>query len=202
MNKVFTQTVVAGFLSCLVFSTAQADDVTTLLESAGQNYAAKKYAKALDDLEWARKGIANQHLKSMKNLFPAEIDGMKGVDVDSGEVFGFRGVSKEYSSADESRSVVISLVSGGDTPGGNGLGALMEMAASFGAMQGGANSKIVIAKGYRGQFLQESGEASGTLSFNLNGGKMITIETTGYQDAAMAEKVAKMLDLAKIEAAF
>ncbi len=202
MKKVAKKIITAGFLSCLMVAVAQADNVTTLLKSAEQNYAAGNYSKALEDLNWASKEIANQHLNSMKSLLPTEIEGMKGVDAEGGSVLGFRGISKQYNSTDGSKSVTISLLSGGNTTTGNGLSALMGMAASLGAMQGGTNAKIVIEKGYRGQFLQEKGEKTGTLTFTLNDGKMITIETYGYQHSAMAEKVAKMLDIAKIESAF
>lgn len=205
MKKLSTKILAATFLSCLIFSTAQADNVATLLKSAEQNYTAKKYSKTLEDLEWARKEIVNLQLASMKDLLPAEINGMKAVDVDgdSAAAFGLRTISKQYKKANEDKSVTISILSGGNSSSAGGLGALMGMAASMGALQqGGAGSKIIIEKGYRGQFLQESGEQSGTLTFNLNDGKMITIETYGYDDSAMAEKVAQKLDISKIEAAF
>ncbi len=202
MKKSCTQAIVAGCLGFLVFSSAQADDVTTLIRSAEENYAAKNYSKALDDLDWARKEIVNQHLKSMKNLLPDEIDGMKGRDTEGGAVLGVRGIGKEYKSADGKRRVTINLIAGGGSSAGKGLGALMEMAASLGALDAGMNSKVVIEKGYKGQFLKDQSNNSGILTFNLNGGKMLKIETIGYPDSSMAEKVVTQLDIAKIEAAF
>ncbi len=189
-------------LFCLLSSTALADNVTDLLNSAKQNYTSKNYAKALEDIEWARKEISSQHLKRMKAFFPASIGGMKGKDVEGGDAMGIRGVSRRYQNSDQTQSVTISFLSGSNTASGNGLGALMSMASSFGLMNGGSNSKVVIEKGYRGQFVQEDGDRTGTLTFNLRGGRIIIIETVGYTGSAMAEKAAKMLNIAKIENAF
>ncbi len=201
MKKKFFLTAAALVVVPLTCVVAQADDVTTLIDSAKDNYAAHKYTKAIEDLEWAKKEIMNRQIGSVKDFLPAEIDGMKGVDVEEGAVLGVRGVSRKYGTADGSKSVVISFVSGEGSAAANGLGALMKMAASLGAMEAGTSSKLVIAKGYKGQFVPE-GKQSGTLTFNLNGGRMVTIQTTGYQGASMAEKVAKNLDLSKIEETF
>ncbi len=198
MKKFIAPAFVSIFL-CLSSSAVQADNFTDLIRSAEKNYKAQNYSKALEDLEWARKEISNQHLKSMKSFFPAEIDGMVGKDVDGASVMGIQGITKIYTSSDQTRSVSISLVSGGASPAGGGLGSLMNMASSLGMMVSDGNSKVIIEKGYKGQFVMED-RASGTLTFNLNGGKIIAIETEGYNSPAMAEKVAKMLDLAKIEA--
>ncbi len=189
----------AAPLACLA---AEADDnVTMLIQSAEKNYAAQKYAKAIEDLEWAKKGIINQQLDSMKSLFPEEIDGIKGVDADEGSLLGMRGISRKYNSADGSKSVVISFLSGGGAAISNGLGALMKMAESLNALEAGKTSKLVIEKGYKGQFVAE-GDQAGILTFALSNGKMVTIRTKGYTGAGMAEKVAKTLDLAKIENVF
>ncbi len=201
MKKLFTLSLIVMFV-CLLSSMAQADNVTELLNSAKKHYAAHNFSKALEDLEWARKEISSQHLKSMKAFFPANIDGMRGTDVDSGDVMGVRGVTREYSNNDQTKSVVISFLSGSNTASANGLGALMSMASSMGFMNAGGNSKVVIEKGYKGQFIQEGGDSTGRLTFNLREGKIIVIETTGYKGSFMAEKVAKMLNITKIERSF
>ncbi len=205
MKKRLVAAVVIVFLSPLICSAEETgqtgDDVTMLIQSAEKNYTAQKYAKAIEDLEWAKKGIINRQLDSMKSLFPAEIDGIKGVDADEGSLLGIKGTSRKYNSTDGSKSVVISFVSGQGTAVSNGLGALMKMAESLNALDGGTTSKLVIEKGYKGQFVSD-GEMSGTLTFTLSGGKLVTIMTKGYKGAAMAEKVAKTLDLAQIENVF
>ena len=180
----------------------QADNVSELLKSAKQNYEAGKYSKALEDLEWAKTEISNLHLQAMKKLLPEELEGMKGMDGDGGAIFGIQAVSKEYHSADGSKSVTITLASGQSSKAGGGLGALMGMAAAMGAMDANRNSKMIIEQGYKGQFSVDPNTMEGTLLFNLNGGSMINIETSGYADAEMAQKAAKKLDIAKIEAAF
>ena len=180
----------------------QADNVAELLKSAKQNYEAGKYSKALEDLEWAKTEISNLHLQEMKKLLPDELEGMKGMDGDGGAIFGIQAVSKDYHSADGSKSVTITLASGQSSKAGGGLGALMGMAAAFGAMDANTNSKMIIEQGYKGQFSVDPNTLEGTLLFNLNGGSMINIETSGYADEKMAQAAAKKLEIAKIEAAF
>ncbi|PIE41750.1 MAG: hypothetical protein CSA49_01975 [Gammaproteobacteria bacterium] len=201
MKKTLTSAFITTLLCC-GSPVVYADNVTDLIKSVEKNYLSHKYSKALEDLEWVRKEISNQHLKSMSSFFPDEIDGMTGKDVDAGAAMGVRGVSKLYAGDDREHSITISLISGGNAPVGNGLSALMSMASSLEMMGGGSHSKVVVQKGYRGQFIQQSGERTGTLTFNLSGGKMIIIETIGYTGSAEAEKVAKQLDIAKIEEAF
>ncbi|PID77757.1 MAG: hypothetical protein CSB21_03925 [Deltaproteobacteria bacterium] len=187
-----------------IFSSIQplfADNVKALMKSAERNYNAKNYSKALADLEWIRKEITNLQLQSMKKLLPSEIAGMKGVDADGGAVLGIHAVTRNYINSDRSRSVSISISSGKSSQAGQGLGAIMGMAASFGAMNAGTRSKMIISKGYRGQFSMD-GNNTGTLIFNLNGGTVINIETRGFLDSSMAEKAANALNISKIEASF
>lgn len=202
MKRLMTIASALCFIISLASGTVLADNVTELMKSAEQNYSAKKYAKALEDLEWARKEIANLQLQAMKKFLPDELDGMKGQDADGGAIFGIHSVSKRYASADGNKSVTITLAAGTTGQASGGLGALMGMAAAFGAMDAGTDSKMVVAKGYKGQFNLDKNTNEGTLIFNLSDGAMINIETDGYTDSTMAEKAAKTLDIPKIEESF
>ena len=179
-----------------------ADYFAELMKSAEQNYNSGKYSKALEDLEWVSREIGILHLQEMKKLLPEKLDGMTGTDGDGGAIFGIHSVSKDYSSADGEKSVTITLTSGKSSQAGGGLGAFMGMAAAMGAMDSGNQSKMIIVQGHKGQFSLDSDSKDGTLMFNLDGGSMINIETSGYADEKMAEKAANALDFDKILAAF
>lgn len=176
-----------------------ADNVTDLMKSAEQNYAAGKYSKALQDLDWIRTEISNLQLQEMKKMLPEDVDGMKGEDSEGGAIFGMQSVSKYYPSEDGSKSVKISIASGKTGQGGAGLGAIMGMAAAFGAMDASKQSKVVVEQGYKGTFSLDPQTNEGTLVLNLNGGAMVNIETEGYTDETMAKKAAAKLDLTKID---
>ena len=174
-----------------------ADDVVDLIKSVEQNYAAKKYKKALEDLEWVKGEIARLQLQEMKNLLPTEIDGMKGEDGDGGALFGLHSVSRDYRTNDGNKKVSINLMAAGES--GGGLGALFGLAAAFGAMDTSKESKMITEKGYRGNFTLDPDNLEGTLMFNLSGGSMVQIQTFGYSDENMARKTAEKLDLPQIE---
>ncbi|MBN1880299.1 hypothetical protein JW823_09340 [bacterium] len=176
-----------------------ADNVTDLMKSAEQNYSAGKYSKALEDLDWVRTEIANLQLQEMKKFLPEEIDGMKGEDSEGGAIFGMHSVSKYYPSEDGEKSVKITIASGKSSQGGAGLGAIMGMAAAFGAMDASKQSKMVVEQGYKGNFALDPETKEGTLIINLNGGAMVNVETAGFGDESMAKKALSKLDLAKID---
>ncbi|MBN1296234.1 hypothetical protein JXA80_05600 [bacterium] len=202
MKKLLSVVLMSACVVALAAGPVLADNVNDLLKSADANYEAKKYAKALEDLEWARKEIANLQLQEMKKLLPEVVDGMKGQDGDGGSIFGINAVSREYRSEDGEKSVTITLASGKSSQGGAGLGAIMGMAAAMGAMDASRQSKMIIHQGYKGQWSLDPETKEGMLVFNLNGGSMINIETEGYDDEKVAEQAAKSLDIEKIEAAF
>jgi hypothetical protein len=189
------------FFGSLGSGLVYADDVVDLIKSAEKNYNAKQYKKALEDLEWVRKEIAKLQLQEMKKLLPEEIDGMKGSDSDGGAVFGLHTVSREYRDNDGNRVVTINVMSAAGGEAGGELGAIMGMAAAFGTMDSSQESKMIIEKGYRGNFSLDTDTQEGTLVFSLSGGAMVQIETFGCKDESMAKKAASKLDLPKIEEA-
>jgi hypothetical protein len=194
LKQVLTGWVLTAAIMTIVPGMVWADNVTELLKSAEKNYAAKEYGKALEDLEWIRNEIAGLQIQEMKTLLPDQLDGMVGEETDGSAMFGLHSVSKNYYTEDYEKSVKITLASG-KTGQGMGLGALMGMAAAY----GGRQSKMVMQQGYRGQFSLE-GDSNGRLIFNLNGGGLVTVETSGYPDETMAKNAAGKLDLAKIDA--
>lgn len=200
-RHVITWVLAIVFFGSLGTRLVYADDIVDLIKSAEQNYNAGQYKKALEDLEWVRKEIAKLQLQEMKKFLPEEIDGMKGSDSDGGAAFGLHSVSREYRDNDGNRVVTINVISAAGGEAGGGLGAFMGMAAAFGALDTSKESKMIVEKGYRGNFSRDPETQEGTLIFSLSGGAMVQIETFGCKDESMAKKAAEKLDLPKIEEA-
>lgn len=108
-------------LSSLISSRVFADDIVDLIKSAEQNYTAKKYKKALEDLEWVKTEIGRLQLQEMKSLLPTEIDGMKGEDGDGGALFGLHSVTRDYKDGDGNKKVSINLLAAAAGESGGGL---------------------------------------------------------------------------------
>ncbi len=179
---------------------AHADNVEELLKSVSDNYKAKNYQKALEDLDWIKKEISGLQMEIIKTLLPQSIPGYETQEIDGGAAFGIQNVSRQYIK-DEKRIQI--SISGGQTSGTTaGLGALMGMAAAMGAMDAGVQSNMVIVQGRKGQFNLESEDQHGTLIFNLNNNAFVSIETWGFGTSDEAKAAAEKLDMDKIEKAY
>jgi len=190
--------VVAALVICLSPGSVRGDNVIELLKSAERNYNAQNYIKALEDLDWIRNEISSLQVGVMKELLPDDLEGMIGEDIEGTAMLGMHSVSRRFRGDDGAQSVTITLNSSKSGTGGPGLGAFMGMAAAFAGMDPGRESKMVIQDGYRGQFTLETARKKGMLTFNLDRGGMVIIETNGYADESMARKAAGKLDLTKI----
>ncbi|MBN1355184.1 hypothetical protein JXA40_02825 [bacterium] len=184
----------------LLCGPADADTVNDLLKSAGENYDAKKYMKALEDLDWAKQELSNMHLQIVKNLLPESISGYETRDIDGSAVFGMHNVSRQYNQGDQ--SIKITIAGGGSGQGGPGLSAIMGMASKFQAMDAGTQSNMILVNGRKGRFNLETATNSGTLTFELSNNVYVTVETEGFTDSSEAKKAAEKLDFEAIEKAF
>lgn len=180
--------------------TAFADTVEDLLQSAVTNYKNKDYAKALEDLNWAKKEITNKHMEVVKALLPESLPGYETQHIDGGAALGFQNISRDYVNGD--KHVKISISSGDTSDTGAGLGALVNMAAAFQAMDGSTKSNLVIVQGHKGQFNLEPDSKHGTLTLSINSKAYVSIETWGFDNSDEAKKAAEKLDFDKIEKSF
>ncbi len=200
MYKVIISIVAVIVSLALITPPACADNVEDLLQSATQNYKSENYAKALEDLNWAKQEITNKHMEVVKTLLPESLPGYETRESDSGAAFGMQNVSREY--IKENHRIKISI-SGGETgQGGAGLGALMGMAAAFQTMDGNTKSNLVIVNGQKGQFNLETSNNHGTLTLTVNSKVFITVETWGFTDSDEAKKAAEKLNFVRIQEIF
>lgn len=177
----------------------QADTVDDLLKSASDNYKAKKYMKALEDIGWAKQEISKQHMKLVKMQLPESIPGYQTRDIEGGTIFDMHSVSREY--YNESQSIKIAIIGGKVGQGGSSLSSIMGMASTFQSMDANVESSMVMVQGRRGRFNLESSN-SGTLTFNLENDVLLSIETKGFEDSSGAKLGADKLNFDDIENVF
>jgi hypothetical protein len=201
-NKSLISFICISVLLLWVTAPIFADNVEDLLASIIQSYKAKKYSKSLEDLDWVKKEISNLHLQVIKTFLPATIQGYQSKDGDGGSMFGMQSVSREYTKSD-SDSIKISIM-GGQGSEGSGLGAIMGMASSLGAIDANSQSEMIIVKGQKGRFNLDSTSTPkhGTLTITLQKNTVITIETFGSATSEQAKKAAEMMDFEGIEKAY
>ena len=190
-----------GLVVCtFIFFTSfavKADTVEDLLKSANDNYKAKKYAKALEDIEWAKREISNLHLELVKAMLPENLPGYETQEIDGDNMFGMHNVSRNYVKDD--KSIKISIAGSQGNQGGSGLGAIFGMAAAFQSMDANTKSKMVVVQGRKGQFNLDPSNGTGTLTFTLNNNVFVSIETHGFTDEVEAKKASELLKFDEIE---
>ncbi|MBN1551292.1 hypothetical protein JW979_07480 [bacterium] len=184
----------------LIVSVSFADQVEDLLKSATENYQAKKYMKALEDIDWAQREISNMHMQVVQALLPESFPGYETNSIDGGAMFGVNSVGREYQK--ENQSIKITITGSQAGQAGMGLGAIMGMAAAFQSQEAGTKSKMIMCKGRKGQFNLDTESNTGTLTYTLNNNAFITIETEGFADESGAQMAAEKLDFDAIEKAY
>lgn len=175
-------------------------NIDNLLNSAAQNYKAKKYAKALEDLDWAKREITNLHFQVLKGFLPKTIPGYETEEMDSGAVFGIQNVSRKYNKGEQ--DIEISVSSGNLGEGGTGLGALMGMASAFQSMDAGTQSQMIVVKDRKGRFNLVESDKEGTLTFTLQNNVVLMVKTHGFPNSDEAKKTAELIDFDGIEKAY
>lgn len=197
----YLRSFIVGF--CLLFGWAlsvSADNVQDLMKSAQDNYSAKKYAKALEDIDWAKQEITKLHLQAIKALLPQSITGYTSKDDSNDSALGIHEVSREF--VKNTQRIKITVL-GGNFGQNAGIGAIMGMAAAMQAMGGDAQSEMISVKGRKGRFNKDSSDDKhGTLTFALNNNITLMIETWEIQGSGEAKKAAELIDYDAIENAY
>lgn len=188
-------------ISCLVLpSLVWADTVTDLLKSAQTYYEQKKYFKAAEDLEWAKKEINNLHFQQLKTYLPASVEGYTVSD-SGGDVIGIKGLDRVYTQTSSGNTVKINIVSGSGATGTGGLGAFMNM-ANWASSMNATGSSLVVVKGRKGNQMVDAENQEVNIMFSLNNNVAVTISSDGFASPDEAKKFAELIDFDKLEKEF
>jgi hypothetical protein len=173
-----------------------AEDLKQIFDKVQQYYADKNYSKALEELAWARKEIETASSQALSSLFPAEVDGYKGGELESTNVLGFSNIERTYQKG-ESNSIKVSLLGSSKGQPQNPLGGLAAM-GQMAAMMGGQSGTDSFRMDGRTAMLEKR-DSSAELTVFLDGGSMIKFEQNDSADSEALKKFANSFKIAEIE---
>ncbi len=175
----------------LLANAALADDLKSILEKVNTYAAEGNYAKALEELSWAKKELDQKYNQKLSSLLPDTISGFTGEKAEINSAMGLTSIGRNYTK--EGARVRLELQGGSGGGAGAGLGglaALGQMAAMFGQQPGQQSMRI---KGRTANLMNEGEE----MTLFLDGGSMITLrKESGTADL---KAIAEALDLDSIE---
>jgi hypothetical protein len=195
-QKAIVTALVAALSLTASASHADAEDLKQIFDKVQQYYAEKNYTKALEELGWAQKEIEKASSQVLTGLFPSEIDGYKGGELESTNVLGFTNIERTYQKG-ESNSIKVSLLGSSKGQAQNPLGGLAAM-GQMAAMMGGQAGTDSFRMDGRTAMLEKRDD-SAELTVFLDGGSMLKFEQQDSNDGDALKKFANSFKIADIE---
>ncbi|NMC62640.1 MAG: hypothetical protein GYA55_05660 [SAR324 cluster bacterium] len=189
--------VILGVLSCVLFfatSMSLAEDINAIFKRVNEFVEKKNYAKAMEELDWAKKEIEKMHVTRVQEFFPDTLGGMKGEKFDSNSMLGFNNVERDY--IEGKKKVSVSLTGGtgqGAAAALGGLAQLGRMAAMFGGGQPGTETLRIHD---RTAIVESTGNNVASVTIMLDSGAILKLESS---DGIKADQLKNMAEGIKIE---
>ena len=171
-----------------------AEDLNTIFGRVKTLADQGNYAKALEELAWARKELENKNNEKLQNLLPPTLAGFSADKGKAESVMGMTNVERNYTQGDKAVRVSLTQLGGADS-GLAGLAGLGQAAAMMGGMQGAVriNGRTALLEG------DEEG-GSPNLTIFLDGGSILKLESSNDVNGATLKKMAEELKISEIEA--
>ena len=167
-------------LSPLLASAQTADDASAACTEAARLIEESDIDGAMEEAQWCVESLRQVRQQRTLSVFPDEVEGFAGGDLDNQSAMGMTMMERAYVS--ESGEIDVSLTTGA---AGAGLAALAQMGMSFGA-SGGAR-KLRVQKRTVIDMSDEEGEAQYLVQ--LKSGGMLTIGSPTLSPEAVLEFV-------------
>lgn len=195
MKRVLLSLVVAGSFSSV---SARAEDLTEIFKKVNEYVGAKNYAKALEELSWARKEIEKMNSGQIQSFFPDSLAGFTGGKIEANSALGFSNLEREYTKGE--LAVRVSLTGGGEGLAG-GFGNL----AAFGKMaamaEGGGSGRDTLRIGGRTAVLNQDNEGnSADLTVFLDSGSILKFESSSGAKGDTLKSMAEAIKVADLDA--
>ncbi|HMO18528.1 MAG TPA: hypothetical protein PKA63_09620 [Oligoflexia bacterium] len=188
LRIMLTLVLAVGFV--LVPSISAADELKKILEKVEQYVADENYAKALEELGWAKKELEGKYNEKLAALLPDTLADFTGAKTETNSVMGFTTISRIYSNSGNSFRLELQSSSGSAGGGLGGFAALGQMAAMFGQQAGQSSLRI---NGRTANLQEENGE----MVIYLDGGSMINIKRESGK--INFKTIAEAIDLDAVE---
>ncbi len=142
--KVVTAFVIAALTSSVNSVQAQtAEDASAACLEAARMIEENDFSNALDEARWCVESLEQVKRERTFTVFPEEIDGFAGGELQNESALGMSMLEREYRR--DGDTITVSLVSGGIAGGGLASGGLAAL-AQLGLGAGGAGKKIRVQK--------------------------------------------------------
>lgn len=178
-------------------SSTLAEDLKTIFDRVNKYVGENNYAKALSELEWAKKELEKMNAGKLKTFLPDELAGFKGGETKTSNALGFSNTERTYSKGSD--AIKISLIGGSSGAGGMGAGLaqLGQMAAMFGGQGNGIET--VRIQGRTATLTEQPGSRP-DLSIFLQGGTILKIESDkGKVTGENLKEIAEAMKLDDLE---
>jgi len=177
------------FVPVLACAAPKGEDPLPLLDNVAGFVKSGDYARALEELGWARKSIEALHAAHIETFLPDSLAGMTGQPARTQGAAGLVNVSREY--ADGGTRVTVSLTEAAGA--GAGLAGLGRMAAMMGAQGTGMNAFRIQG---RTATLDDRNPGRNVLTVFLNSGAMLKLESrTPKLEEGLLNRMAEALPL-------
>lgn len=153
---------------------AQGEDPLKLLDTVAGLVKSGDYARALEELAWARKSIETLHAAHIQKFLPDTLAGLAGQPPRSQGAVGLVNIAREY--VKDSTRVTVSLTDSSAGGAGGGLAGLGRMAAMMGAQNTGMNSFRIQG---RTATLDNRAPQRAALMVFLDSGALLKLESRG-----------------------
>ncbi len=184
--------IAACVLSLFAAAVVHAEDLNEIFRRVNQFVVERNYARAMEEIDWAKKEIEKMHVAKIEEFFPESLSGFSGGKFDTNSVLGFTNIDRIY--AQGKKKVKVSLT-GGTGQGGaalSGLAQLGKMAAMFGGR--GSGGETLRVKG-RTAMTEDTGSVS-ALTVILDSGSMLRIDSS---DGIKSEELKGMVEAIKVD---
>lgn len=185
-------------IACAVFlsglGAAQAADKNAVDEAAQACIDAAQLIQEEDDLEgaieeatWCLTGLKQLQEEIKLSIFPDELNGYTGGDINNQSLMGMTIIERDYSRDSKTISLSLTTSGGGGGDAAGGLGALAELGKLFGAMENAGASggkKIRIQK--RTVIVADEG-GMGILNVQLKSGGTLKVQSSDLHSDELVE---------------
>ena len=172
--EVVSAFVIAALFSSVNSARAQtAEDASAACLEAARMIEENDFTSALDEAKWCVESLEQVKRERTFTVFPEEIDGFVGGELQNESALGMSMIEREYRR--DGDTISVSLVSGGIASGGLASGGLAAL-AQLGLGAGGAGKKIRVQKRTVIDMSESSGNAQFLVQLKSNQG-MLTISS-------------------------
>lgn len=185
----------------LLAPSAMAEELDDYFKRANEYVSQKNYAKAMEEIDWAKKEVEKMHVQKLQEFFPADLQGYKGQKFSANAALGITNLERNYTKGGANNNLKVSLT-GGSGNSAAGLGGLAQLGRMAAMMQGGGGTgqETVRIAGRTAQLETSEEGKDASLTVFLNSGSVLKLELSGSADGSTLRRAAEGIKLNELDA--